>query len=161
MPEWLQIGLSTFASHWVTNLVELGVVAAIIYWLLLLIRGTVAEKILLGIAILLGVGSLLGSVLNLTMLTWLIRNTGPFVLIGALFVFQPELRRALEQVGRAGSVLPHRGEVTGTARTIDGVSVAAARLSVRRWEALMVLQKETSLNEFVQTGVMIDGLESA
>src|SRR5439155_16402057 len=114
---------------------------ALIYWLLLLIRGTVAEKILLGIVILLGVGSLLGTVLSLTMLSWLIRTTGPFVLIAALFVFQPELRRALEQVGRASSVLPHRGEATGTARTIDGMSVAAARLSERRWGALMVLEK--------------------
>src|SRR5262249_42203988 len=52
-------------------------------------------------------------------------------------------------------------EATGTARTIDGVAVAAARLSERRWGALMVLEKETGLNEFVQTGVTIDGLVGA
>jgi diadenylate cyclase len=161
VPDWLQIGLITLTSHLVSSLLDIALVAILIYWLLMIIRGTVAEKILIGIAILLGFGSLAGTLLNLTMLSWLIRNTGPFLLIAALLVFQPELRRALEQVGRAGSVLPHRSEATGTARTIDGVSVAAARLSERRWGALMVLEKETGLNEFVQTGVTIDGLVGA
>jgi diadenylate cyclase len=161
VPDWLQIGLITLSSHLLSSILDIALVALLIYWLLMIIRGTVAEKILIGIAILLGVGSLASTLLNLTMLSWLIRNTGPFVLSAALLVFQPELRRAHEQVGRAGSVLPHRSEATGTARTIDGVSVAAARLSERRWGALMVLEKETGLNEFVQTGVTIDGLVGA
>jgi len=156
--EWLQNLLISLGHFDVGSVVDIGIVAALFYWLLILIRGTAAEKMLLGVAILLALSSLLGTVLNLTTLNWLVRNAGPFVLIGALFIFQPELRRALEQVGRAGSILPHAGQATGSTRTIEAVSVAAARLSERRWGALMVLEKETGLNEFAQTGVAIDGL---
>jgi diadenylate cyclase len=142
----------------VGSIVDVAIVAALIYGVLILIRGTVAERMLLGIAILLVATAVIGSVLNLAMLSWLVRNVGPFILIAALLSFQPELRRALEQVGRAGSWIPHGAHVTGTARTIDAVAAAATRLSERRWGALMVLEKETGLNEFVQTGVVLDGL---
>src|SRR4051794_36406962 len=121
MPDRLVAALGTIPQLSVGSIVDILIVAALIYWLLLLIRGTVAEKMLLGIAILLGVGGLMGSVFQLTMLSWLIRTAGPFVLFGSLFVFQPELRRALEQVGRAGSLVPHRATFTGGTRTIDAV----------------------------------------
>ena len=140
------------------SMVDIVLVAALIYWLLILIRGTVAEKMVLGVVILLGVGALVGTALELTMLRWLVFNAGPFALIAALLSFQPELRRALEQIGRAGSIIPHAAQSMGTTRTIDAVAVAATRLSERRWGGLMVLEKETGLNEFVQTGVLLDGL---
>jgi diadenylate cyclase len=72
-------------------------------------------------------------------------------------LFQPELRRALEQVGRAGGLLPHPSALSGSGRVVDVVAVAARRLSERRWGALLVLERETALGEYAQTGVEIDG----
>ena len=60
------------------------------------------------------VGTILAYVLNLTMLTWLLRNSIPALNVVIPILFQPELRRALEQIGRAGGLLPHSTALTAT-----------------------------------------------
>ena len=141
------------------SVLDIFVVSCAIYFVLSLIQGTTAVMVVRGIAFVLLIGSGLAYVFNLTVLTWLLRNSIPALIIGIPVLFQPELRRALEHLGRAGAWLPHASgsETSEAARVSDILAVAARRLSERRWGALIVLEGETALGEYVQTGVEIDG----
>ena len=139
------------------SLVDILIVGAIVYWLLTLIQGTTAVMVVRGIVTLLLVGTILGNLLNLTVLNWLLRNSIPALIVSIPILFQPELRRALEQVGRAGGLLPHAPALTTSAHVVDVVAIAARRLSERRWGALLVIERETALGEYAETGVQIDG----
>lgn len=139
------------------SIVDILVVGLIVYWLLTLIQGTTAIMVVRGIVTLLIVGTILAYVLNLTMLNWLLRNSIPALIVVIPILFQPELRRALEQIGRAGGLLPHSPTLTASSHVVDVIAIAARRLSERRWGALIVLERDTGLGEYVETGVPIDG----
>ena len=139
------------------SLVDITIVGLIVYWLLTLIQGTTAIMVVRGIVTLLIAGTVLAYALNLTMLTWLLRNSIPALIVVIPILFQPELRRALEQIGRAGGLLPHSPALTASAHVVDVIAIAARRLSERRWGALIVLERDTGLGEYVGTGVPIDG----
>ncbi|HEX3247073.1 MAG TPA: diadenylate cyclase CdaA [Chloroflexota bacterium] len=136
------------------------IVAIIIYWLLTLIQGTTAVMVVRGVAILLLTGSVLSNVLQLTMLSWLIRNMIPATLVAIPILFQPELRRALEQLGRAGGLIPHRGPSFDPANATETLAHAASVLAQRNLGALIVVEGDTALGEFARTGVSIDGAVS-
>lgn len=150
------VGTALAQLEW-RSVADILIVAGIIYWLLTLIRGTTAVMLIRGIVTLIVAGTILAYLFNLTVLTWLLRNSIPALIVAVPILFQPELRRALEQVGRAGGLIPHAPVLTNSAHVIDVVAVAARRLSERRWGALMVLERETGLAEYAQTGVQIDG----
>src|SRR3954469_14890198 len=139
------------------SIVDILVVGLIVYWLLTLIQGTTAIMVVRGIVTLLIVGTLLAYALNLTMLNWLLRNSIPAFIVVIPILFQPELRRALEQVGRAGGLLPPSPTLTASAHVVDVIAISARRLAERRWGALIVLERDTALGEYVETGVEIDG----
>lgn len=139
------------------SIVDILVVGLIVYWLLTLIQGTTAIMVVRGIVTLLIVGTILAYALNLTMLNWLLRNSIPALIVVIPILFQPELRRALEQIGRAGGLLPHSPTLSASAHVVDVIAIAARRLSERRWGALIVLERDTGLGEYVETGVPIDG----
>lgn len=139
------------------SVLDILVVAGIAYFVLSLIQGTTAIMVLRGILLLLVVGWALATTLNLTMLSWLLRNSIPALIVVIPILFQPELRRALEQIGRAGGLLPHAAALSESAHVVDVVAIAARRLAERRWGALIVLERETGLGEYVETGIAIDG----
>jgi diadenylate cyclase len=139
------------------SVLDIMIVSLIVYWVMTLIQGTTAVMVLRGILLLMVVGWVLAYFFNLTMLTWLLRNSIPALIIVMPILFQPELRRALEQVGRAGGLLPHSPALTASAHVVDVVAIAARRLAERRWGALIVLERDTGLGEYVETGVEIDG----
>src|SRR5581483_711125 len=64
--------------------------------------------------------------------------------------------RALEQIGRAGGLLPHSAALTATAHVVDVVAIAARAMAERRWGALLGLERETGLGEYVETRIPID-----
>jgi diadenylate cyclase len=100
-------------------------------------------------------GSLLTSTfLRLAALSWLLRSTLPVLLFSIPVIFQPELRRALE---RLGGVVPTSGRWWGEQESVIEPLVAACqRLSERRHGALIVLERDTGLQEYIETGVKID-----
>lgn len=157
MEELVEAVVTAFALLEWRSVVDILVVGLIVYWLLTLIQGTTANMVVRGIVTLLIVVTILAWALNLTMLNWLLRNSIPALIVVIPILFQPELRRALEQLGRAGGLLPHSPTLTASAHVIDVVSIAARRLAERRWGALIVLERDTGLGEYVQTGVPIDG----
>src|SRR5689334_24133586 len=85
------------------TLLDLAAVTAIFYWLLSVIRGTRATMLVRGVVILWMAVAVLGTVFQLGTLSWLIRNSGLALLVTIPVIFQPELRRALETLGRTGA----------------------------------------------------------
>src|SRR5437016_7706634 len=87
------------------TIIDLAAVTLIFYWFLTVVRGTRAVQLVRGIIILWLASALLSTVFQLATLTWLIRNSGLALLVAIPIIFQPELRRALEQLGRTGGWL--------------------------------------------------------
>jgi uncharacterized protein (TIGR00159 family) len=146
------------------SIVDIAVVTGLLFWLLWVLQGTRATQLLRGAAIFLIGAILLARTLDLRALGWLIDNMWPAVIVAVPIVFQPELRRALEQLGHTGTwlrtSLPAGSDVTTMASTIDEVVRAAAQLSRLRYGALMVLERETGLQDYADRGVALDALVS-
>ena len=100
------VWLSFAARFGINAVLDIAIVALLLYWLLSLISGTSAATLVRGILILLTLGFVLSNVFNLTMLQFLLRNSIPALIFAIPVLFQPEIRRALEQLGRAGSLIP-------------------------------------------------------
>lgn len=143
----------------VRSLADILIVALLIYGLLMLIKDTTAVMLVRGLVFLVLGGALVSNLFNLPVLGWLVRNSIPALLVAVPILFQPELRRALEQIGRAGGLFPH-GAVGAHPRLIDVIAIGARRLAERRWGALIVLERETALGEYAATGVELDALLS-
>lgn len=142
------------------NVFDILVVALIIYWLLWVAQGTRATQLIRGIVTLLAVVFLFGTTFQLTALNWVLGQTWPVLLISLPVIFQPEIRRALEQLGQTRSWMPHlRPREDGEAeRTVSELVKAATQLARHRYGALIVLERETGLQNYVERGVLIDGL---
>jgi diadenylate cyclase len=138
------------------NVLDLLLVTIIVYAGLLFLRNTRAMVLLRGILVLYVLISLLIAILNLPAFSWLVRNSLPAILVAIPVIFAPEIRRALERLGRASQFLVATTRSTQNAPdVIAAVSQAATRLSERRHGALIVLQRLDSLEEFVETGVKL------
>jgi len=140
------------------DVVDVLIVAFLLYQVLKLIRGTQAVQLLLGVGVLFFVG-FIASQLHLRMLDFLFTNGSQAILLALIVLFQPELRRALDQVGRLSRVralVGHHGSVA-IAQVVDEVIRAAGSLQERRTGALIVFERETGLENVAITGVRVDG----
>jgi diadenylate cyclase len=137
------------------SVLDIVLVALIFYGLFYLMQGTRAVQLLRGILFLALVVILASNLLHLTAFTWLIRNSLPALLVAIPVIFQPELRRALERLGRPGTLLTTR-RGSSAAQVISIVSRAAGQLAARKMGALIVLEGETGLQEYVENGVRLD-----
>ena len=140
-----------------TSIIDILLVAFVIYWLFILIRGTRAVRIVIGLSILYLV-YLAARLLDLQLLTQLMETAAVVGLFAVVVVFQPELRRALEQIGRFGastasSSVPRWPSAERVAREI---SRAARILAGSRHGALIALERETGLQDLAtESGVPI------
>jgi diadenylate cyclase len=133
---------------------DIVIIAAIIYALLMALRGTSAMTLLRGGVAIICVLFLVGRVLELSVVNFLVRNSLPGLVIGAIVIFQPEIRRALERAGRTSV----RRWLTTSEQdaAIAEVSAAVAELSHHRHGAIIVLERSTGLEDYIETGVRID-----
>ncbi|MGH2446951.1 MAG: diadenylate cyclase CdaA [Thermoleophilaceae bacterium] len=140
--------LTTYLGGSWTSIIDIGLVAFVIYWLFILIRGTRAVRIVIGLSILYLV-YLAARLFSLLLLTRLLETAAVVGLFAVVVVFQPELRRALEQIGRIGSVNRFfvSAEVAGAERVAREISRAARILAGSRHGALMALERETGLQD--------------
>ncbi|MBC7076399.1 MAG: TIGR00159 family protein [Syntrophomonadaceae bacterium] len=153
-----------FASPWniVRSLIDISIVAYIFYRILRLIKGTRAEQLLKGLGLLL-VFSVAASFLKLDMINWLMEKLWILFAIAIPIVFQPEMRRLLEQIGRGSfftrwTVTMQMEEYENVVREIcDAVAV----LSRNKIGALLVLTRETGIAEYAESGVQLDALVSS
>ncbi len=141
------------------SVVDILSIAVLIYLALLLLRGTTAASLLRGIVIVVVGAVVLVQVLNLTVLNWLLRNSFPALLIAIPIIFQQEIRRFLERVGRAGRwPWPGRALYEGV---VDVVADACLGLAAKHHGAIIVLERETGLEDYIDTGVKLDAACSA
>jgi len=132
---------------------------ALLYWL----RDTQAMVLLRGVILIVVALVLLTSLVDLPAFSWLVRNSVPALLLAIPVIFAPEIRRALERIGRAGSFQPIFGKTTGSEyeQSVQAVVSAAARLSARQHGALIVMQRLDSLDEYIQSGVRMNATVTA
>ena len=100
---------------------------------------------------------LLTTLVELPAFSWLIRSMLPALLLSIPVIFAPEIRRALERLGRAGTFAPATTLIANedTPKIIHAIVEASARLSARQHGALIVIQRQDSLNQYIETGVQM------
>ena len=138
-----------------SSLLDIALVTAVIYTFFILIRGTRAVQVFRGIVVLVVIISLLTNIFNLPAFTWLVRSSLPALLVAIPVIFQPELRRALEQLGRTGRYVRwfRRDQINPV---ILAFKEASLRLSQRRHGALVVFEQDTGLQEYIDSGIILD-----
>ncbi len=147
----------------IVDVIDILLVAVLIYGLLSFFRGTTAVSVLYGLGLLLVATLVVTSIPQLTMLNWILRNSLPFVSVALVILFQPELRRAMERIGRLRGLLsrPLSGtQIMMRSHVIEEIGRACRRLSERRHGALLVLERDTGLQEFIESGVEVDAMLS-
>lgn len=137
------------------DLLDIGLVTAVIYIVLLLIRGTRAVQVLRGLILLALIVFFLSSAFDLPAFSWLVSNSIPALLIAVPVIFQPELRRALEQLGHTTARFNFFRRQKESS-VIGAVKEASLRLSQRRHGALIIFEQDTGLQEYIDTGVQLD-----
>jgi diadenylate cyclase len=133
-------------------------VTLIFFSLLYSLRDTQAMALLRGMILLVVAIILLTSLVELPAFSWFAQNSLPALILSIPVIFAPEIRRALERLGRAGSIWPvsNKSMDMSLGQTIHAVVSAAARLSARQHGALIILQRLDNLEEYIQTGVAMD-----
>ena len=142
------------------DILDILVVAFFLYRIYLLIRNTRATALVKGL-ILLGGLTLVTGWLQLHALAWILDKLMAVLIVALPIVFQPELRRALEQIGRGKFIRPGAEAMeTDRAEVIDAVADAAETLAEHRVGALIVFERATGLDDYIDTGIRIDGIVS-
>ena len=163
MTEFLNNLLFIFQRlNWL-SFVDILLVTMIFFALLSWLRDTQAMVSLRGVILIVVALILLTSLVDLPAFSWLVRNSIPALLLAIPVVFAPEIRRALERIGRAGNLIPTFGKTTETdfEQSIHAVVTAAARLSARQHGALIILQRLDNLDEYIESGVRMNAIVTA
>jgi uncharacterized protein (TIGR00159 family) len=158
MSDLINLLRDNFDQFDATSALDVAIISLIFFWVLMLLRGTTAMTVMRGAFIVLIAALLLGRVFNLRVLNFLISNSFTGLLIALPIIFQPELRRALERVGRTGARA--FGASVSNPGTIEAVSAAAADMARNHVGALMVIERETGLQDYTERGVPVDALPS-
>ncbi len=145
-----------------TNIIEILLLSFLIYKILCWVQNTRAWTLLKGGVIIL-VFYLLASFFHFTTITWIINRMGLIAVLAVLIIFQPELRKALEQLGSknilTGLFLESvRGPEGYTEKTVNEIVRAAYEMGKVKTGALIVIEKDVSLQEVERTGIEIDGI---
>ncbi|WP_110926526.1 diadenylate cyclase CdaA [Bacillus massiliglaciei] len=148
------MSLSNF-DFWdyVVSTIDILLVWFLVYKLLVIIRGTKAIQLIKGIFVIVLVKAL-STLLGFNTLGWLTQQVIDWGVLAILIIFQPELRRALEQLGR-GKLFSRSNvqEENEQERLVEAISKAAAYMAKRRIGALISIEKETELDDYIETGI--------
>jgi diadenylate cyclase len=144
------------------GVVDILLVTLIFFGVLYLVRDTQAMILLRGIILLLVLIALLTSLVALPAFSWLSRTALPAMVLAIPVIFAPEIRRALERIGRAGTFVrgSGRSNTEEMRQTIQAVVNAVARLSARQHGALIILERYDRLDDYIQSGIPIQALVS-
>lgn len=150
----------------ITDIVEIIVISFIVYQILAWVSQTRAWSLLKGLIFILGF-VLLAAIFHMNTILWIVEKCLSIVVIAVVVVLQPELRRALEQLGRknifASLITPDAGKQSGrySDRTIDEIVKASFAMGRVRTGALMVLERNEPLMEYEKTGITVDAVVSS
>jgi diadenylate cyclase len=155
MTQFAQNALFLFQRLRWYDVLDIALVTLLFFIVLTQFRGTQAATVLRGIAMLIVAVALLNSITKLPAISWILQTILPALLIVIPVVFAPEIRRALERVGRA-DFFRRSTRSTEIPPYIQAVVAAAKRLSERRHGALIVLERDVGLDDFACTGMRLD-----
>lgn len=141
------------------GVVDILMVTIVFYVILRTLQDTQAMVLLRGGLVLIALLGLLTSLDIFPAFSWLVGNAFPALLLAIPVIFAPEIRRALERLGRTGNLVSTRNE-DENGDIVDDLVSAVVRLSDRKHGALIVLQRLDNLQEYVQTGVLLRALET-
>lgn len=152
--------------HW-TDVLEMAILAFLIYNILLWIKNTRAFALLKGVVVI-GVFVLIAAIFNMNTILWIVTNVFSIMVIAIVVVLQPELRKALEELGRKNFLSPIfafdavKGEDGRFSdRTISEITKACVEMGKARTGALIVIEKDQPLAEYERTGIDVDGIISS
>jgi diadenylate cyclase len=139
------------------GVIDIVLVTLIFFSVMYLVRDTSAMLLLRGIILIIVLVTLLTSLANLPAFSWLVRTALPAMVFAIPVIFAPEIRRALERIGRAGTFfrVSNKNASQQMQETIKAVVAAAARLSARQHGALIILERFDSLDQYVHSGVLL------
>ena len=147
-----------------TDIIEIFIIAFVLYSFLVWIKNTKAWALLKGIIIVV-LFALFAYILNLRTILWIAGKTISVGIIALVIIFQPELRRALEQLGRKKFVLNflNFGDNSNkderfSVKTADEIVDACYRMGAVRTGALIVIEQDMLLEEYIKTGIPVDGI---
>ena len=138
--------------RWILDILDIALMSIILYRLLLIVKGTKAAQMRLGLAILL-LASLASRYLELFTIDWLVQSFWAQIVIAMIVLFQPEIRRALAHIGEAQFLNFASAEEL---KSLEEIVRAAVSLANRKIGALIVIERDTSLKDFVEIGTSLD-----
>ncbi len=141
-------------ANWL-SILDILLVAAVVFLLLYLLRDTKALVLLRGVLFLIVVISLLSSLSVLPAFSWLISSTLPTLLLAIPVIFAPEIRRVLERLGRTGSIFSQDHLSTEMEKIIRNVVRATRRIAEGKYGGLIVFSRLDSLQAYIETGVIL------
>jgi diadenylate cyclase len=144
--------LGSVEPSWL-DVVDILIVAFLIYQLLQFIRGTHAVQMALG-ALVLVLLYWLSQLLHLETVNWLLRTFMPYLVFGIIVVFQSEIRKVLAQLGK--TPLPGVFGSPRTEEVIDEVVLASTTLAAQRTGAIVVIERDMGLRSYIETGIALD-----
>lgn len=139
-------------ANWL-SVVDILLVAAVVFLVLYLLRDTKAFVLMRGVLFLIVVISLLSSLRVLPAFSWLVSNTLPILLLAIPVIFAPEIRRGLERLGRSGSIFVQEQYSTEMEKIIQNVVRAIRRIAERKYGGLIVFSHLDSLQAYIETGI--------
>ncbi len=142
------------------NTLEIIIIAALVYEFLLWIKTTRAWQLLKGLLVIAAFISF-AALLQLTTITWLLERISTVAIIAAVVIFQPELRKALEQLGSRNfiaNLIPDDVVKHTSQNTVEEVVKATFEMAKKKTGALIVIQQDQSLKDIEDTGIRINGL---
>lgn len=135
-----------------TSGVEIAILAAVIYYIYSYLKGTHGARILIGLALVFLTLTFVSQLLNLEVIGWLLRSISVFLAIALVVIFQPELRRALTELGS------HRFFTSPSQEreTVEDITDTVFELASKGFGALIAIERDINLKGFIETGVPID-----
>lgn len=151
-----------FSSFNIISAIDIMLVAYVIYKAMMIIKGTRAVQLIKGLAVLILV-SLISNWMGLKAVAWMLAIVQSVLVVALPVVFQPELRRALERLGR-GKFFARPMVMLNTEaleNMLNEVIRAVRMIAKSNLGALIILEREIGVNDYIETGIKIDGLVSA
>ncbi len=134
------------------SLFEIILLSVVIYYGYLYFRGTRGAKVLTGMAIVFLTLTLISQLLNLVVISWIIRSFSVFLAVALVVIFQPELRRALAELGGH----PIFSLTSAKRETVHDIAEVVTQLANKQFGALIAIERDTSIRVYEETGVIID-----
>jgi diadenylate cyclase len=138
--------------RWILDFLDIALISMVLYRLLLILKGTKAVQMLMGLGILL-LASVASRYLELYTIDWLVQSFWAQIVIAIIVLFQPEIRRALAHIGEAQFLTFTKAEEL---KSLEEIVRASISLANKKIGALIVIERDTSLKDFIEVGTPLD-----